>query len=143
MANVSPDYGTVLGPDAKFKGDLSFDSAAKVLGRFEGSIKSKGRILIADGSTCKASVAAKEVAIEGQIEGNVEATERIELSPSGKITGDIVASRMSMADGATIDGHVRIGLDSKEGTGKAASTAEPKVAAERKPVEVPERARSR
>ncbi len=40
MAESSPEYGTVLGPDAKFKGDLSFDSAAKMLCHIEGSIKS-------------------------------------------------------------------------------------------------------
>ncbi len=35
MAETSADYGTILGPDAKFKGDLSFDSAAKMLGHIE------------------------------------------------------------------------------------------------------------
>lgn len=130
MAESSPEYGTILGPDAKFKGDLTFDSAAKVLGHIEGSIKSKGKVLIADGSKCKASVTAKEVAIEGFIEGNVEATERVEVKNNGRISGDIVASRMSMADGAAIEGHVRIGID---GT-KAASTTEPKVTAAAQPV---------
>ena len=141
MANSSPEYGTILGPDSKFKGDLSFDSAAKVLGRFEGTIKSKGKIFIADGSNCHASVSAKEVAIEGQIEGNVEAAERIEIKPSGKITGDIVASRMTMADGATIEGHVRIGLDGKNALGKSATATEPKLAAKQEGI--PERARSK
>lgn len=122
------EFGTVLGPDAKFKGDLTFDSAAKVLGHIEGSIKSKGKVLIANGSRCKASVSAQEVAIEGFVEGNVEATERVEIKPKGRITGDIVASRMTMADGAAIEGHVRIGLD-----GKSASTTEPKMAATAQP----------
>ena len=121
----SAEFGTILGPDAKFKGDLTFDSAAKVLGHIEGSIKSKGKLLIAAGSKCKASVSANEVAIEGYIEGNVEATERVEIKPKGRITGDIVAARMTMGDGAAIEGHVRIGMDN----GKAASTTEPKVAA--------------
>ena len=91
MAELCPEYGTILGPDAKFKGDLSFDSAAKMLGHIEGSIKSKGKVLIANGCKCKASVSAKEVAIEGYIEGNVEATERVEVKPKGRISGDIVA----------------------------------------------------
>ncbi len=121
------DYATILGPDAKFKGDLTFDSSAKVLGYIDGSIKSKGKVLIADGSTCKASVAANEVAIEGFIEGNVEASERVEIKKNGRISGDIVASRMTMADGAAIEGHVRIGLENKD-AGRASVTAEPKMA---------------
>ena len=121
----STDFATILGPDTKFKGDLTFDSAAKVMGQVEGSIRSKGKVLIAQGAKCKASVAAKELAVEGLIEGNVEATERVEIKPNGRIAGDIVASRMTMADGAAVEGHVRIGIDGKEG-GKAAATAEPK-----------------
>lgn len=128
MAESVPDFGTILGPDSKFKGEFSFDSSAKVLGRVEGSITSKGKLLIAAGSTCKANVSAAEVAIEGFIEGNVEATERVEIKSKGRISGDIVASRMTMGDGASIDGHVRIGNDVKS-DGKATSTAEPKLAA--------------
>ena len=126
MADAS-EYGTILGPDAKFKGELTFDSSAKVLGYIDGSIKSKGKVLIADGSRCKASVAANEVAIEGFIEGNGEASERIEIKKNGRIAGDIVASRMTMADGAAIEGHVRIGLENKDG-GRAGVSTEPKMA---------------
>ncbi len=130
MAEATPDFTTILGPDSKFKGDLTFDSAAKVLGHIEGSIKSKGKLLIANGSRCHAAVQAKEVAVEGHIEGNVQATDRIELKPSGRITGDIVSARMSMADGAAIEGHVRIGLEGKGESGKAAAATEPKVVAQ-------------
>ncbi len=130
MAESNNEYPTILGPDAKFKGDLSFDSAAKVIGCVEGSINGKGKLLIANGSTCKANVKANEVAIEGFIEGNVEATERVEIKAKGRISGDIVASRMTMGDGASIDGHVRIGFEAPSEP-KAASTTEPKVAAAR------------
>ena len=130
MADSSTEYTTILGPDSRFKGEFSFDSAAKVLGRVEGSITSKGKLLIAAGSTCKANVTANEVAIEGFIEGNVEATERVEIKAKGRITGDIIASRMTMGDGATIDGHVRIGIDAKRSDGKAASATEPKMSAQ-------------
>ncbi len=130
MAESNIEYATILGPDAKFKGDLYFDSAAKVIGCVEGSINGKGKLLIANGSTCKANVKANEVAIEGFVEGNVEATERVEIRAKGRISGDVVASRMTMGDGASIDGHVRIGFDAPSGA-KAASTAEPKLDAAR------------
>jgi cytoskeletal protein CcmA (bactofilin family) len=123
MADTSSDFGTIIGADARFKGDLSFDSSAKVLGQIEGSIASKGIVHVAGGSVCKASVNAKEVAVEGHIEGNVNASDRVELKPKGRITGDIVATRMSMADGASIVGHCRIGVDGRgEPSGKAAGS---------------------
>ena len=122
MAEAKTEYGTIIGADAKFKGDLTFESAAMLAGQFEGSITAKGTVHVADGSTCKASVDAKEVAVAGHIEGNVQATDRVELRPNGRITGDIVASRMSMADGASIVGHCRIGVSA--GNDKATSTTE-------------------
>jgi cytoskeletal protein CcmA (bactofilin family) len=128
QTSQSPEFATVLGPDATFKGDLQFDSAAKVLGRFEGCIKSKGMIHIAKGSACKATVSAKEVAVEGRIEGNVEAGDRIEVKPTGIVVGDIVAARMTMAEGASINGHCRIGPN-----GQAPEAVRPAVSAEAKP----------
>lgn len=127
------EFGTVIGADANFKGDLSFDSAAKVLGKFEGSITSKGKVQVADGADCKATVKAKEISVEGHIEGNVEATDRVELRPKGVITGDITAARMTMADGASIDGHCRIGVNGSAGSRPAASSAEVKPQQQQQP----------
>jgi cytoskeletal protein CcmA (bactofilin family) len=130
----SHEYGTIIGADANFKGELNFESAAKFLGRFEGSITSKGKVLVADGSRCKATVKAKEVAVEGHIEGNVEATDRVELKPKGVIVGDVTAARMIMAEGASMDGHCRIGLNGQAGV-KAGATA---TQTEVKPVSQPQ-----
>lgn len=122
----SNEFGTVIGADANFKGDLTFESAAKVLGKFEGSITSKGRIQVSEGADCKATVKAKEISVEGHVEGNIEATDRVELRPKGVITGDITAARMTMADGAAIDGHCRIGVNGQSGARPASSSAEVK-----------------
>jgi cytoskeletal protein CcmA (bactofilin family) len=116
MADSSQEYATIIGADANFKGDLKFESAAKVLGRFEGSISSKGKVHIADGSDCKAQIKAKEVAVEGRIDGNVQATDRIELKPTGVVQGDIVAARMIMSEGASINGHCQIGPNGQKST---------------------------
>ena len=133
MADSSQEFGTIIGADANFKGELQFDSAAKLLGKFEGTINSKGRIYVADGSTCKATVKAKEISVEGHVEGNVEAADRVEIRNKGAITGDITASRMIMAEGASIDGHCRIGVN---GQAAATPTARPAVSTEGKPVSV-------
>lgn len=127
MADSNQDYGTIIGADANFKGELSFESAAKLLGKFEGTITSKGRVHVADGSQCRATVKAKEISVEGHIEGNVEAGDRVEIKNKGAITGDITAARMIMAEGASIDGHCRIGVN---GQTRSATTTETKPAAQ-------------
>ena len=68
MADSSQDFATIIGADASFKGDLQFDSAAKVLGKFEGSINSKGKVHIADGCTCRATVTANAVFLLNNID---------------------------------------------------------------------------
>ena len=46
MAEMRPTETTVLGPDTRFKGEMAFDGAAKILGRFEGTINANGEIEI-------------------------------------------------------------------------------------------------
>lgn len=123
----SQDFSTIIGPDASFKGELKFESGAKVLGKIEGSIVSKGKVHVADGCDCKATIAAKDIAVEGHIEGNVEASDRLDVRPNGRITGDVVAAKMSMAEGAAIEGFLRIGVN---GAAKGARQAEVKPTAQ-------------
>lgn len=123
MADSTQEFGTIIGADANFKGELSFDSAAKLLGKFEGSINAKGRFHISDGAQCRATVKAKEISVEGNVEGNVEAIDRVEIKTKGAILGDVTAARMVMADGASIDGHCRIGVNGQHGrTGTTTET---------------------
>ncbi len=125
MPSPSTEFSTIIGPDASFKGDLKFDSSARLLGKIEGTINAKGTLEVCAGSECKATVKAKQVAVEGHIQGNVEAGDLVELRPKGMITGDIVAARMSMAEGAAIDGHCRIGVSNAGGSAKTTTEVKP------------------
>ena len=125
MPSPSTEFSTIIGPDASFKGDLKFDSSAKLLGKIEGTINAKGTLEVCAGSECKATVSAKEVAVEGHIQGNVEAGDLVELRPKGMITGDIVAARMSMAEGAAVDGHCRIGVSDPKPVARSTTEVKP------------------
>ncbi len=141
MAPSEQEFSTIIGPDARVKGEVSFESAAKVLGTLEGSVTGKGKVHVANGSRCKATVTAKEVAVEGHIEGNVEASDRVEIMANGKITGDVVAAKMNMAEGASINGYCRIGVStddsSRSTSSRSASTTEPKPEIETRPTPTP------
>lgn len=127
MTTSGEEFTTVIGPDATFKGELTFESSAKLLGKIDGTITAKGRLEVAAGSECKATISAKEVIVQGHIQGNVEAQDLVELKPKGMITGDIIAARMSMAEGAAIDGHCRIGVGSKTASLKSMAEVKPLV----------------
>ncbi|MCK4873433.1 MAG: polymer-forming cytoskeletal protein [Phycisphaerales bacterium] len=127
MAESNADFGTIIGKDANFKGELSYDGAANILGTIEGSITSKGKLNIASGATCKATIKTGEVTIQGRVEGDIEAAERVDLQASGQLTGDITANRMTMADGASFIGTCRIGAASRDGKFPARPTSDDKL----------------
>lgn len=126
MADAKQDYQTIIGQDARFKGELSFETSANILGNIEGSINSKGRVNVADGSECKATITANEISVEGHVEGNVEAKDRVEIKANGRITGDVVAAKMNMNEGASINGYCRIGVNGQAGANKSGAATEVK-----------------
>lgn len=102
---------TVIGADTRIKGDMSFDGTARILGSFEGSIQAKGELQVAEGATCRATVDAGKVMVDGAVEGNLSARERVELSAKARVKGDILAARLVVAEGATFVGHCSVGAD--------------------------------
>ncbi len=126
---AEPTTTTVIGPDTQIKGDMVFESTARILGKFEGSISSKGELQIANGASCKAAVEASKVLVDGDVEGNLVARERVELTAKAKVKGDLVAARLVVAEGAAFTGHCSVGPDAtKNMGGTAASVAETKPA---------------
>ena len=80
MADSSPqDYPTIIGPDANFKGELTFDKGMRIHGRFEGKITTAGRVHVAKEAKLQADVDAGSVLVEGEVHGNLAASDRIEL----------------------------------------------------------------
>jgi len=104
---------TVIGPDTHIKGELTFDTAARILGRVEGKVTSKGELQIGDGAVCKAALDAGKVLIDGIVEGNVSARERVQLNGKARVTGDINAMTLVVAEGASFIGHCRVGPDAR------------------------------
>jgi cytoskeletal protein CcmA (bactofilin family) len=105
---------TVIGPDTFIKGEMQFDSAAKILGRFEGKLTAKGELHVGQGANCKAAVDAGTIIVDGVIEGNVTARERAKLNASAKVIGDITAKTLIVAEGATFTGRCQVGADAVE-----------------------------
>ena len=108
--STKPDeFGTVLGPDAQFKGELSFTGGVRVEGQFEGSITTQGKVLIAKTGRIKAEVKAGQVVLDGQVEGNVVAEDRVDIRSTATLRGDLKASKLLVAEGATWIGRCEVG----------------------------------
>ena len=118
------DFPTIIGADAKFKGDLSFEKSVKVLGSFEGRIDTKGDLVVASGGMLQADVEAGNIIIEGELNGNVAAKDMVELKQSARLQGDMRCERLIVTEGARFVGHCSVGAGGEiEGEGAPAGVS--------------------
>ena len=120
---------TVIGCGTTIRGEVDFDQGARILGIFEGKIRSKGEVHIAESANCNAEIDALNIVIDGKTDGNIIARDRCRLSSHANLTGDITAKTLLVEEGATFVGHCRVGSDvqmdqaSTSGSSSSASTA--------------------
>lgn len=111
MAETSGEFTTVIGPDAKFDGNLSFEKGLKLQGNLKGTLKTPGRLHVTKEAQMEADVDAGSIVIEGEVKGKLSASDRIELKQSARYNGDLTASKLVVDEGAVFEGHVSVGPD--------------------------------
>ncbi|MCS5635944.1 MAG: polymer-forming cytoskeletal protein [Myxococcota bacterium] len=98
-----------IGKSIIFKGELTGSEDLEVNGTVEGDVKLPDNTLtIGQTGRVTASVSAKSILIVGKVEGNVSATERIEIEASGIVNGDLRAPRLLVQEGAVMNGSVQM-----------------------------------
>ena len=117
MADNNQDTPTILGPDANFKGELSFEKGMRLHGRFEGKITTPGRVIIAKEAKMQADVDAGSILVEGDVRGNLSINDRVEMKNSARYEGDLRASKLVMEEGAVFSGHVTVGPEATKSGG--------------------------
>jgi len=96
-----------IGKSVIIKGELSGSEDLTIEGQVEGKIELKQNVLtIGPNARIKASVFAKTVIIQGEVHGNVTASERVEIKDSGSVDGDLSAPRVAISDGAHFRGSI-------------------------------------
>jgi cytoskeletal protein CcmA (bactofilin family) len=103
-----------IGKSVMIKGELSGSEDLYLDGQVEGNILLKGNNLtVGPNGQVKANVDAKGVIIQGKLEGNLHATDRVELRKSAIVNGDIATQRIAIEEGAYLKGKVDVGKDGK------------------------------
>jgi cytoskeletal protein CcmA (bactofilin family) len=108
------DFPTIIGADARFKGELSFERGVRIDGTFDGHIKSKGMLHVAEGAKVAANIEASNVRVEGDCRGNFVVSEKLHLMATAKVEGDLRTTRLEIADGAIFSGNVVVGQAAAE-----------------------------
>jgi cytoskeletal protein CcmA (bactofilin family) len=103
-----------IGKSVFIKGELSGSEDLYLDGQVEGSILLKGNNLtVGPNGQVKANVDAKGVTVQGKLEGNLRASDKVELRKSAVVMGDIATQRIAIEEGAYLKGKVDISKDGK------------------------------
>jgi cytoskeletal protein CcmA (bactofilin family) len=106
-----------IGKSVIIKGELSGSEDLTIEGQVEGKIELKQNVLtIGPNGKIKAQILAKAVVVQGEVIGNISATERVDIRDAGSVDGDLSAPRVAIADGA----HFRGSIDMQKSGGKPA-----------------------
>ena len=113
-----------IGKSVVIKGELNGSEDLTVEGHVEGKIELKDHVLtIGPNGKIKAAVFAKAVIVLGEVNGNVTASEKVDIRYGGSVDGDIISPRVAIAEGAHFRGSVD--MQRKSGQPAAAQQAKP------------------
>lgn len=98
-----------IGKSLVIKGEVTGSESLYIDGKVEGSIQLPGnRVTIGRNGQVAANINAREVVVLGKVRGNLTASDRVDIRNEGSLTGDVVAQRISIEDGAFFKGGIDI-----------------------------------
>ena len=109
-----------IGKSLVIKGEVTGSESLYIDGRVEGSINLAGnRVTIGRNGVVGANISAREIVVIGKVRGNLVASDRVDIRADGSLTGDVVAQRISIEDGAFFKGGIDIRKPGQTADGKA------------------------
>ncbi len=96
-----------IGQSIVFKGELTGDEDLEIDGRVEGSVNLiNNQLTVGANGQLQAEVNAKSIVVIGRVQGNLTASERVEIQATGIVDGDIKTPRLLVQEGAAINGRI-------------------------------------
>ena len=106
VAGIGKDTA-VIGEDASFSGRF-VGKDLLLLGKLEGDIELRGRLHLGPKGHARANVRAATVEVEGELNGEIRA-DALSLMPTARVRGTILAKRLSVQEGAVVEGSINPG----------------------------------
>jgi cytoskeletal protein CcmA (bactofilin family) len=89
--------------DTEFKGELSFKGSFRIDGRFKGKIDSDSMLIVGDTGKVDADISIGYIVIDGEVKGNLQASERVEIHSNGRMIGTITSPKLVIEEGAYLE----------------------------------------
>ncbi|MBI4115843.1 MAG: polymer-forming cytoskeletal protein [Candidatus Omnitrophica bacterium] len=106
----------VLDVDASMQGTITFKDPVnlRINGSFEGKLDTRGNLTIGENAKIRANIHGDRIVVAGKVTGDIIATQGLSLVPPAIVEGNVTAPRLSIAEGAILEGQVAM-LGVKEG----------------------------
>ncbi len=100
---------TNLTQDVEINGTIKFAKVLKIDGKFEGEmVTNDGEVIVGKTGAIKANVKVKNAVIEGKVDGNVIATEKVQLKQKAQLIGDLQARTLVIEEGVVFVGKCNV-----------------------------------
>jgi cytoskeletal protein CcmA (bactofilin family) len=110
-----------IAADLTIDGKIEGVGNVRIAGRFKGDVHVRGNLTLDSGAHLTGQVSARQVIVGGELHGNIDGAQRVELQESGVLVGDLKAGSLTVAAGSRMRGQVEFGWDEK-GESRAEAT---------------------
>ena len=105
---------SVIASGLTIEGKIEGAGNIRIAGKFKGDVHVEGNLTIDSGAKLNGAVRANTVTVGGELEGNIDAANRVELLETGVLTGDVKAASLIVAAGSRMRGQVEFGWDNSK-----------------------------
>lgn len=95
---------TIIGKGTEIKGNVHASGVLRVDGKVEGEVQTAGDVVVGETGVVMAGICARHIMVAGEIRGNITAQGKLEITPTGKVFGDIKVSNLNINEGAVFEG---------------------------------------
>jgi len=104
----SSKLDTLIGPNTTLEGSIKTEGSLTIEGHVRGEVEAKGEVVVGGSGKIEADVLADLVMVGGEIVGEIVARRRLEITETGRVTGDVRAAAITVKEGGKVDGSFRM-----------------------------------
>ncbi len=102
------DVHTILGPESRFQGTLSFEGTVRIDGYFKGDVNTNDVLVVGQGAKVEAEIKVGSIVINGEVNGNIIAKTAVEIHAPGKVRGNITTPALVIDRGVIFEGSCKM-----------------------------------
>ena len=106
---------SLIAADVTIEGKIEGAGHVRIAGRFKGDVNVEGNVTIEQGAHVTGQVHANTVIVSGEVNGNIDASSKVELLETGVINGDVKAGTLTVVAGSRMRGQADFGWTDKGG----------------------------